>query len=79
MEVYIYFLCISAITILISSTMSNSPTIKRFSSKDIKTIFDGRAVKPGTQSKTSATNADRQTGDLMTEQTEMMAQSDKLG
>jgi hypothetical protein len=59
--------------------MSNSPHVTRFSSKDIKAIFEGRAVKPETQSKISAANADRQTKDLMTEQTEMMAQSDKLG
>lgn len=59
--------------------MSDSPSIVRFSAKDIKTIFDGRAVKPGTQIASKAANADSQPEDLMSQQTEMMAQSDMLG
>lgn len=57
--------------------MSNSSTA--FSSKDIKEIFDGHAVKPGAKSSGSETNAESQTQDSLTRQTEMMAQSDMLG
>lgn len=59
--------------------MNHSTTIAHFTAKDIEAIFDGTSVKPGIKSSSSEAKITRQAEDLATEQTEMMAQSDKLG
>lgn len=56
--------------------MDRSTKVTKFSTKDIKSIFGGLTVKPEAKvTKTAYSSSE----DLQTQQTEMMAQSDKLG